>query len=92
MSRSIKKPWIKDPSNSWMKRIHSRRMRRISNSILSKFAQEWDKNCWHSGEGNEWRIYTPIEPVFPIKHQVTNQYNICDYIMYCKDDVKYTRK
>ncbi len=92
MSRSVKKPWVKDSSNTWMKPLHSRKRRRITNTILQKFTKEWDKDWWYSGEGHEWRFYSPIVPLFPVDDEITEQYDICDYIFYCKNDVKYTRK
>ena len=34
MSISYRKPWIKDPANSYMKKIHARKMRRITHQIM----------------------------------------------------------
>lgn len=75
MSRSTKKPWVKDPSNSYMKKIHARRMRRKIHQILQVFKQ--DQEHWDVG------------PYIPKDDEVTNPYDICDYIFYCP---KCTRK
>jgi hypothetical protein len=78
MSRSRKKePWVKDPANTYMKKIHARKMRRCVNQIMHVFK-------YHYREGDD--------PVIPHYRSVTNQYDICDYKMYCENNDKYLRK
>jgi len=77
MSRSYKKPWIKDPANRYMKKVSSRMMRSNVNQILQVFKTKRDSY--------------DIGPDIPDRKVKINQYNICDFIFYCKDN-KATRK
>lgn len=60
-----------------MKKIHARKMRRIIRKILTKFKEEKEK--WDIG------------PYIPKDDEVTNQYDICDFKIYRKDQ-RATRK
>lgn len=83
MSRSYKKPWLKDPANSYMKRIHARRFRRMVHQTVKQFRYDplWD----YCGEGMEWKCETPMDINIPHYRSVTNQYDICDYIFWGSD-------
>jgi hypothetical protein len=82
MGKSYKEPWVKDPANSYMKRIHNRRVRRSVNQILHVFKKNWDSFWWFVGEGSGNIIKSSPEPEIPDPKSVTNQYDICDYIFY----------
>ena len=91
MSRSYKKPWLKDPSNSYMKKIHARIMRRKVRQILTEYKKtmlpEWETFFWL---GKDWDVYlrTPDGPEIPHYREVTNQYDVCDYCFWssCPED------
>lgn len=68
MSRSYKKPWLKDPSNSYMKKIHARAFRSRCRQISRVFTKDF--------------TFGLVDPVYPSKHEITNQYDICDYCFY----------
>lgn len=69
MSRSYRKPYIKD-KNHKSKQIHSRRFRRISTTLMNVF-------------NKSLRVNVECEPFLPLKNEVTNQYDICDWWYYC---------
>lgn len=68
MSRSYRKPWVKDPANSYMKKIHARKMRRIIHQIMK---------CLKDYE---------VGPEIPHYREVTNQYDVCDFIFPCSEE------
>lgn len=73
MSRSYKKPWVKDPANRYMKKIHARAFRSRCNQISKVYTKHWFR----------WDVEgTYLDPVYPSKHEITNQYDICDYIFF----------
>lgn len=91
MSRSYRKPWIKDPANTRMKILHARRMRRITRQITDLWAKthpdehsvycycdlEWDEDidCW----GPCPHSNISYGPVYPHSYEITNPYDVCDF-------------
>lgn len=91
MSRSYRKPWVKDPANRYMKTVHARRMRRIANQITGHWTKthpdESSWYCWCDLEWNEdidsWgpcsHSHEPLGPQYPHSYEITNPYDIYDY-------------
>lgn len=95
MSRSYRKPWVKDPSNSYMKKIYARAFRRTCRQISHVFKTRWDDDLalyeffeWEgSPEEDTWsfvKSYKEVddwgfEPVYPHRRDIINMYAVCDY-------------
>lgn len=110
MSRSYRKPWIKDNANG-LKQVCSRMHRRIARQICKTWVHKY-KECW--GYGCEYELaapwdddepdnpcglscrckqfITPMEPTFPIRKELVDQYDICDWKMYRPNEPYYYRK
>lgn len=70
MSRSTKLPWVSDPSKSWMKSVHARRMRRCIKQKLQMYITTTLPEDLDMGL------------ILPVDDEVTNPYDICDYKFY----------
>lgn len=115
MSRSYKKPWIKDSSPDF-KKICSRAHRRIARQILKPWIYRY-RDCWGWGcEDNmitaRWvpwdddeyeyghcgflcncyQFTAPMEPAFPLRKELVDQYTICDWKYYNPKEPKNFRK
>lgn len=94
MSRSFKKnPYVKDPGNGKMKRIASRRYRRV----IRQLVKPWRLRYYYHIEGEcfgceceEWGYRCPflvyeLEPILPHPYEVTNPCDVCDFSFYWSD-------
>lgn len=78
MSRSKRKPYWTDNHASYMKRVHSKRVRANVRELLShwlKDPENWDVN-----------------PIIPNPFSITNQYDLCDFSFYSPKDPRAYRK
>lgn len=82
MSRSYRKPWLKDnggKSGIPMKTIHARRYRRICKVLTKKNAK--DRVNEVVIDSNEWgypELYY-LEPEYPHRWSVSDPYDLCDW-------------
>lgn len=85
MSRSYRKPWIKDPANRYMKKLYARAYRRSCRQISHVFRKGWiDPMLLGILEVDDQE-----EPVYPHKHEVMDPYDICDYSFYIPRRIRY---
>lgn len=93
MSRSYRKPWVKDPKNSWMKRVYAKAYRRTCRQISHVLKTRWNDDLmyyddnwgWHSADGT--LVHAPLYPlkdfylcpIYPHRREIINQYSICDF-------------
>lgn len=79
MSRSYKRPWIKDPSNSPMKKVAARVYRRSTRQITETFRKGWE---W--GQDFDVEDDTPDaflqDPEYPHRYALVDPYTVCDFI------------
>lgn len=80
MSRSYRKPWAKDPSNSKGKKIFSRAYRSRCRQISRVWSKHWISPCFM----DEY-----LDPIYPSKHEIMDQYDICDYRFYEPHLIRY---
>lgn len=89
MSRSYRKPWIKEHQRN-VKTIHNRRERRIIKQLVKKYSTNFyqERSCWGCECGEEpWVsyidpcpfIYTDHYPPLPSRREMTDSYSISDY-------------
>lgn len=107
MSRSFKKPWVKD-SQPELKRIHSRRYRRYIRQDLKQWRNRYSdsaiRDCvycecleyWDT-EYYEWcaGMAYELEPEYAPRDKWIPLYDICDWRIYYPDicsEIKYLRK
>src|SRR5688572_13986658 len=106
MSRSYKKPWVKDRGTQW-KKICSRAHRRTARQILKpwrNYLGTVERSCFGC-ECREWDYYEgmeylpvcefdkdPMEPIFPLRIWLVDQYDICDWKWYNPKEAKNFRK
>lgn len=89
MSRSYRKPYVKDPANSRMKRVAARVYRHTCRQITYIYAKHWVQwGCTCDGDCT----FCPLDdPEYQHRHVLVNQYDICDFRFYCNKP-KYYRK
>jgi hypothetical protein len=94
MSRSYRKPWVKD-SNPDLRKCHARAVRRNAKQVLHEFKKthfpEWSILFWESYEYEEYWETSP-EPEFRHWKSIINQWDICDWRFYDDENPKYHRK
>lgn len=107
MSRSRKKPYVKYGCPG-MKKVGARMERRIVRQLLKPWRYNYpaitEKCCWGC-ECREWDYFDgmeyltvcafdhmPLEPLLPLRKQIVNSYNICDYKLYNPKEPYYYRK
>lgn len=107
MSRSFKKPYVKD-GGTGMKRCAARMERRIVKQLLKPWRNNYrptiERGCWDC-ECREWDYfegmeYLPMcdfdkaapEPLLPLRKQIVNGYDICDWRSYQPNRPEYYRK
>lgn len=88
MSRSYRKPWIKDPANRYMKRVHAQAYRSRCKQIMKVWTKHWIDPMLEAMvyefdfrleffDKDSYQGYD--DPVFPSKHEINNQYDIYDF-------------
>lgn len=86
MSRSYRKPWIKDPANRYMKILHARKMRRITRQITHVWTKEHPNDWWLWCTCDEWEDCTICrgmhEPIYPHRYEIDDPWDICDFRYY----------
>lgn len=87
MSRSYRKPWVKDPNNRKMKKISARIYRSRCRQISRVFTKHWIDPLWVAFcEINEDYQNLDLvgydDPAYPHRRQVIGQYDVCDYRFY----------
>jgi hypothetical protein len=95
MSRSYRKPYIKDGGHD-RKQIHARAMRRRVHQILWEHCKtmppEWRWWFFLGKEYDDPVFKTPEQPDLPHSYQITNPYDICDWSCYVPEEARYYRK
>lgn len=107
MSRSYKKPWRKDKSNGF-KQICSRAHRRIARQTCKRWRYKYYRHEQAGCYGceciewywEEWEAYKPVcdfhvepmEPMFPLRKELVDQYTICDWKYYNPNEPRNFRK
>lgn len=91
MSRSYKKPWVKDPANRYMKKLYARAYRRVSRHIIEKLK---DGICQFPSIYNEYYedYCDKIMGMLPHRRDIMNMYDICDFRFPCTKVIGGKRK
>jgi hypothetical protein len=102
MSRSKRKPWLKDygrRSKPKIKRIQNRRYRHYVRMVVKPWGlRYWEHTderycgfceCWEENKG--YYMKQPEEPAFADPHKFSNKYDVIDYRCYC-DSPEHRRK
>lgn len=89
MSRSYRKPWAKDPRNSYMKKVAARIYRSHCRQISRVFTKHWIDPLWiaiSEAEENKWCGLVFIDswlgyddPHYPHRRELINQWDVCDW-------------
>lgn len=107
MSRSYKKPYLKD-GGTGMKKCAARMERRIVKQLLKPWRYTYtdcqvsdcfltcammdpehkDEICRHLC----FALMSPLEPLLPLRKQIVNGYDMCDWKMYKPDRPEFYRK
>lgn len=92
MSRSTKKPFVKDPNNAWGKKRSARSYRSHVRQVNHVWLKKWDSIA----NGRWWFIeYAPTEefdPVYKDRRSIIDPWDVCDYRFYWpKDPVSYRK-
>lgn len=97
MSRSYKKPWIKD-KGTYLKKVCSRTHRHACRQICHvhrKKINAADRNCKICAGATEYAMEhcgLCIEiSFFPLRNELVNQWDVCDWRFYGKEP-RYKRK
>lgn len=86
MSRSYKKPWVKDPANRYMKRMYAQAYRSHVHKIEKSL-----KISPYYGFFKDWQtdqIDTLVNKL-PHRRDVFNQYDICDFKFHEPEWIRY---
>lgn len=88
MSRSFKKPYIKD-KGTYMKQVSARGFRHRCRQISKKYRKELSPDpYWFMWYYDVW-----IEdPAYPLRRELVNEWDVCDWRCFQPDDPKYFRK
>jgi len=80
MSRSYKQPWIKDPSNRYMKKVAARVYRRCTKQLTEQYRKGWAmwQNLDMDEDAPDYLFH--LDPEYPHRNALVNQYTVCDFI------------